>query len=104
MADGDVPSERGEVALLEDLGHEPEVLVDGNAVVVAHGDASALLPAVLQRLQAEVGHAPHLLAGRADSDDSALLLGAVVLVLEQVGVCAKGQVGLDCGVHGVSSV
>ena len=91
--------EHGEVAFLEDLGDEPEVFVDGDAVVVSHGDARALLAAVLQRLQPEVGHAAHLLAWRVDAEDGAFLLGAVVLVYQEVVFDEGGHVGLQRSVH-----
>ena len=51
----EVALEGGEVALVEDLGDEAHVLDDGDVLAVAHRDARRLLPAVLQRVQPEVG-------------------------------------------------
>ncbi len=81
MADGAVAEERlGEEALVaEDVEHEAEVAVDGHhaalaALVVGGGhDARALLPAVLERVEAVVRLARGVAAAE-DAEDAAVFL------------------------------
>ena len=55
VSDREVPLERDEVALVEHLRDEAHVLHDGDELAVAHRDAGRLLPAVLERVEPEVG-------------------------------------------------
>ena len=54
VADREMTVERREPALVEHLRDEAHVLDDGDRLAVAHRDAGRLLPAVLQRVEAEV--------------------------------------------------
>src|SRR4029453_13462850 len=51
-----------------DLGHEPHVADDGEPAVLRDRDARRLLPAVLQREEAEVGDAGHAATLGADAE------------------------------------
>ena len=73
MADREVAAQAGQRRLVEDLGDQAEILVDHHAGAVADRDAGGLLPAVLQRVEAEVGELGDLFAGRPDAEDAALL-------------------------------
>ncbi len=63
MSHGDLAPKRGERALVEHLGHQAEVLRDRDRIAIAHGDARALLAAMLQSLQAEAGQPRHVVGG-----------------------------------------
>ena len=78
MADRDVPAQRRQRLLVEDLRHQPEVLEDDDLAAVGDRDAGGLLAAVLQRVQAVVGELRDVLAGRPDTEDAAFLAGPVV--------------------------
>ena len=78
VADGHLALQRREVRVGEDLGHEAEVLAHEDARAVAHRDAGALLTAVLQRVQAKVGHAGNVAVGCPDADDAALVMQRLV--------------------------
>ncbi len=66
--------------LVEDLGHKPQVLRLDDRRTVAHGDARALLAAMLQGLQPVAGQARHVLARRVDAEDAALLFQSIRLL------------------------
>ena len=53
----------------------PMSLHGGHAPAVGDGDAGALLPAVLQRVEREVGQAGDVAAGRVDAEDAAHAAG-----------------------------
>jgi hypothetical protein len=78
VADREVPAQRRQRLLVEDLADQPEVLEHHDLAAVADGHAGGLLAAVLQREEPEVGELRDLLAGRPDTEDAALLLGALV--------------------------
>ena len=54
------------------------------------GDARRLLPAVLERVQREVGEAGDVVLGRVDPEDAALVARSVAIV-ERVGQCDEGR-------------
>jgi hypothetical protein len=85
VADRDLALERLEGRLVEDLRHESHVLVDQDLPAVADRDAGGLLPAVLQRVETEVGQLGDFLAGGPDAEDAASILGSGVLGIEIVG-------------------
>ena len=74
--------ERAELLLVEDLVDEPE-LAQGHDVPadVGRGDAGGLLPAVLQRVEREVGELGDLVLGirGVDPEDTALVPGPVAI-------------------------
>ena len=78
VADGEVPGEAGERAVVEHRGDQPLVLDDEHLRAVAHGHAGRLLPAVLQGEEAEVRQVSDGLAGSVDAEDAARLLRGVV--------------------------
>ena len=71
MADRRAAGERLQLALVEDLGDEAHVPHREHAASVADGDAGALLPAVLERVEREVREARDVAAGRVDAEDAA---------------------------------
>ena len=71
VPDRRAPREGLQLALVEDLRDEPHVAHGEHAPAVADGDARALLPAVLQRVEREVGEAGDVAAGRVDAEDAA---------------------------------
>ena len=71
MADGDLAAQAAELLLVEDLGDEPEVAQPRQPPVLGDGDARRLLPAVLQREQAEVRQPRHVAVGGVDAEDAA---------------------------------
>src|SRR5205085_2848567 len=74
VADGGHAVEAVQRVLVEDLADQPHALVAAEGLPVGDGDAGALLAAVLQRKEAEVGQASHILAGGEDAEDAALVL------------------------------
>ncbi|GHF30920.1 hypothetical protein GCM10018790_05650 [Kitasatospora xanthocidica] len=76
MSDGDMPVQRPQGGLVEDLGDESHVLEDENLGAVAHCDARGFLTAVLQGVKAEERELGDLLAGSPDTEDAASVLGA----------------------------
>ena len=85
MADGQVPAQRLEGGLVEDLRDQAHVLVDQDLPAVADRDAGRLLAAVLQRVEPEVGELGDVLAGGPDSEDAAGVLGSAIVWVEIVG-------------------
>jgi hypothetical protein len=63
-----VPDQALERRLVKRLRHQPHVLVHPHHAPVAGRDARALLPAVLQRVEPEVGQVGDILAGRIDAE------------------------------------
>ena len=78
LADGQVAVQRGQAALVEDLGDEAHVLHHGDRLAVAHGDAGRLLTAVLEGEKSEVGELGDRLARRVDAEDPAGLADAII--------------------------
>ena len=60
-----------QLALVEDLRDEAHVPDGEHPAAVADGDARALLPAVLERVEREVGEARDVAARRVDAEDAA---------------------------------
>jgi hypothetical protein len=78
--------------LVEDAAHEPEALVQGQPISVRDGDSGGLLPAVLERMESDVGHANDRLARSPDPHDAALLARATGLVEGQrFELCPRWQ-------------
>src|SRR4029078_12939847 len=71
MPDGRAPGQGLELALVEDLGDEPHIAHGAHATAAAVRDAGALLPAVLERVEREVGEAGDVATGRVDAEDAA---------------------------------
>ena len=71
VADRDLAAQAAELLLVEDLGDEPEVAQPRLPPVLGDGDARRLLPAVLQREQAEVRQPRHVTVGGVDAEDAA---------------------------------
>ncbi len=78
MADGDVPVQRVEHGLVEDLGDQTHVLVDHDPGAIADRDTSRLLATMLERVQPVIGELGHILARRPDSEDPAGIPGRSV--------------------------
>ena len=66
--------------LVEDLGHKPQVLRLDDRGAVAHGNAGALLAAMLQGLQPVAGQARHVLARGVHAEDAARLVQPIRLL------------------------
>ena len=84
VTDREVPLERRERGLVEDLRDQAHVLVDEDLVAVADRDAGRLLAAVLQRVEAVVGELRDLLARRPHAEDATGVLGCAVMGVEVV--------------------
>ena len=99
MADRDVSAQTGQGGLVEDLGHQAEVLVDGDTGAVADRDPGRLLAPVLQRVEAEVGELRDLFAAGPDPEDSAFVLRALLYGVEVVAepAIASGHLPLLIG-------
>ena len=63
--------------LIEHLRHEAHVLVDMYAAPIGDGNSRALLPAVLEREEAEKGYSGHILLRGVDAEYAALLFRIV---------------------------
>ena len=70
MADGEVAGQLLELAAREDVGDEALLLPLMEPLAVGGDDAGRFLPAVLQRVQAEVGDVGRL-GVAVDADDAA---------------------------------
>jgi hypothetical protein len=66
--------------LVEDAGHQAEPLVEREFDPIADRDAGRFLPAVLERVETDVGQPRDRPARRPDADHAALLARAVGLV------------------------
>ncbi len=96
VADGVVAGERRQRRRGEHVGDEPGVLVHARAAAVADGDAGRLLPAVLQREQAEERQLGDAVAvRRRDAEHAALLLRGVVGSIHRLRTCT-GVVRTTC--------
>src|SRR5260221_10287977 len=80
MADSGEPRQIGQISLGEGLCDEAHLTVQIEASAIRRGDAGALLPAMLQRIEPEIGDACHILAGSVDAEDPTSLVGAVELI------------------------
>ena len=75
MADGDVALHRRQRLLVEHLADQAEILEDQHLGAVGDGDAGGFLPAVLQRVQAEVSEFGDLFTGGPDPEYATLFAG-----------------------------
>src|SRR3954469_3324417 len=82
VADGQMPLQRVERVLVEDLRDQAHVLVDEDLLTVADRDAGRLLAPVLQGIQAEVGELGDFLARRPDAEDAARVLRSAFVWVE----------------------
>ena len=78
VADGDAARQLRELVLGEGVLHEPHRAVRVELLAVGRDDAGRLLPAVLQRVQPEVGHVGGF-GVVEDAEDAALVVEVVVL-------------------------
>ena len=75
MADRRVTLQAAQLLLGEDLGDEAHVSQHGETALVGDGDSGRLLPAMLQREQAEVRDARYVTIGGANAEDATHLDG-----------------------------
>jgi hypothetical protein len=71
MADGDMPCQRTEHILGENVGDPPHAGVDAYLFTVRRGDASAFLAAVLEGKKCEKGKAGYILVRGIDTENAA---------------------------------
>ena len=88
MADRHVALERPQLLLVEDLGDEAGVAQRRDVAALAGGDPGRLLAAVLERVEAEVGEAGDVVAGRVYAEDPAL-------VARSIAVAENGRLGFN---------
>ncbi len=79
MPDAEVTGEGRQRTLVEDLGHQSEVLDHGDGLPVGDRHPRRLLTAVLQGEQPEVDEVGGSLIGGVYAEDPASLAGSVVL-------------------------
>src|SRR5690606_7069245 len=79
VADRHVADEPAQARLAEDLGDEAEVAQRRDVAALAGRDARGLLPAVLERVEREVGEPRDVRFRRVDAEDAALFARAVAL-------------------------
>ena len=77
VADGEVPLEGRQRGLVEDLGDQPEVLVDQDVVTVGDRDARRLLATVLLGEETEVGETGDVLARGPHPEQAAFVFGTL---------------------------
>ena len=73
------PLERPQLLLVEDLRDQAELAHGGDVTALAGRDPGRLLAAVLERVEAEVGEAGDLTAGRVHAEDPALIARAIAI-------------------------
>ena len=64
--------------LVEGLRDQAHVLVQPHGLAITGGDPGALLPAVLQGIEPEIGQVGHVLAGRIDAKEPTLLVHPLI--------------------------
>jgi len=74
-----------EPLLVEDLGHQPHVLLDADLVATCHADAAGLLTTVLQGEHPEVHQGRHVDRSRHVHGDHATLLARLVPGARMIG-------------------
>ena len=79
VADRHVALQRPQLLLVEDLGDEAELAQRGDVAALAGGDARRLLPAVLERVEAEVGEAGDVAAGGEYAKNPAFVARAIAI-------------------------
>jgi hypothetical protein len=78
MADCEVAAAKLiESVFVKDLGDKPHILVNADSLAIADGDARALLPAMLEREQPEIGDAGNILTPAIYAEDAALFFGSL---------------------------
>jgi hypothetical protein len=77
VADGHIPRERVKRVLVEDLRDQAHVLVRQDGLAIGDRDASALLAAVLQCVQAKIRKPCYVFAWRIHAKNSTALLWVV---------------------------
>ncbi len=75
VTDPDVAGQSGQGPLVEDLCDQSHVLEHGHGLTIRHGDAGALLPAVLQGEEPEVGEMGRVLTRRVHTEYAASFAG-----------------------------
>ena len=88
VADGEMPAQRRQSRLVEDLGDQPELLVNNDRRAVRDGHPGSLLAAVLQGIEPEVRQLGDILAGRPDAEDTASILRGL---LPSIVIRAQGR-------------
>lgn len=78
MPERDVPLQKFEIPLMEDLRDQAHVAVDQDLLAVAGSDTRGLLSTMLQSVEPEVGEFGDFLAWRPDSEYSASILRSAV--------------------------
>ncbi len=86
MPDGDMAGQAAQGDLVEDLGHQAELLVDHDALAVADRDARGFLAPVLQRVQPVIGELCDFLAAGEGPENTAGILRAGIVVHFRVWV------------------
>ena len=89
MADGVLAAQALEHLLVEHLADETEVLDDRDLAVVGHGDAGALLAAVLQGIEPEEGQARDVESRRVDAEDAAAVVETIVVQNARFGQASR---------------
>ena len=77
------PGERPQLLLVEHLGDQAELAQGGDVPALAGRDPGRLLAAVLERVEAEVGEAGDVAAGRVHAEDPALVARAIAIVVNE---------------------
>jgi hypothetical protein len=80
VAHGHLALQRAKLLLVEDLRDESQVADGHDVAALARRDSRGLLPAVLQRVEGEVGESGDLRSGRVDAEDAALVARSVAMV------------------------
>ena len=84
VAHGHVTLEGFEVAFVEHLGDKPHVLVHEDLLAVRGRDARGFLPAVLERVQPEIGQGGNVFPWREYAKNAAFILRAAIVGKEVV--------------------
>src|SRR5450759_3815352 len=79
VADGVLAAQALEHLLVEDLADETQIPDDRDLAVVGHGDAGALLAAVLQGVEAEKRQARDVAPRRMDAEDATAVMESIVV-------------------------
>src|ERR1700728_4673438 len=102
MADGQMPLQTRELALVEDGSHQAHVLDHGDRVTVADCHAGRLLAPVLQREKSIEGEVGYLAPGGVDTEDTAGFLHGVP-ILAQGRVVTNPPAGAPDSLRGPQS-
>ena len=91
VADRHVALERPQLLLVEDLGDEARVAHRRDVAALAGGDPGRLLPAVLERVEAEVGEAGDVVAGRVYAEDAAFVTRSIAIAENRLRLGVHGE-------------